>query len=204
MKLNRALSGIALVFMALTVRPVAYAQLTGQINGTITDATGAVVPSADVTVASEATGLKRDVKTNQAGIYTVPLLQPGEYRVNVQAAGFRSVSRSGIQLQVAQTATLDFKLDVGATSESVEVTDTAPLLDTGSNAIGGTVTPERVEDLPMLGRNSNALVTLVPGVAPRGRLPSTRYSKATTSSSRSTAPAPTRASSCWMAATTPT
>jgi hypothetical protein len=163
MELNRALSCIALVFAAVTIRPV-YAQLTAQISGTITDASGAVVPSADVTVTGEATGLKRDVKTNQAGIFTVPLLQPGEYRVSVQAAGFRGVSRSGIQLQVAQTATLDFKLEVGVTSESVQVTDTAPLLDTGSNAIGGTVTPERVEDLPMLGRNSNALVTLVPGV----------------------------------------
>src|SRR5215831_17438281 len=164
MKFNRAVHYVALVFMIATIRPVAHAQLTGQITGTITDATGAVVPNADVTITSEATGLKRDVRTNQAGIYILPLLQPGEYRISVQAAGFRGVSRSGVQLQVAQTATLDFKLEIGTTSESVEVTDTAPLLDTGSNAIGGIVTPERVEDLPMLGRNSNALVTLVPGV----------------------------------------
>ena len=93
-----------------------------------------------------------------------PLLQPGTYRITTQPVGFRPMSRSGIELQVAQTAQIDIKLEVGSTSESINVTDSTPLLDTGSNAIGGMVTPERVENLPMLGRNSNALVTLVPGV----------------------------------------
>jgi len=86
------------------------------------------------------------------------------YRVSVQAQGFRAVSRAGVQLEVAQTAALDFTLDVGAASESITVTDSAPLLDSGSNAIGGLVTSEKVEDLPLLGRNSNALVMLVPGI----------------------------------------
>jgi hypothetical protein len=113
---------------------------------------------------NEQTGIRWEAKTNQAGIYTIPLLQPGAYRINVQADGFRTVTRSGVVLKVAQTATLDFSLELGATSESITVSDTTPLLDSGSNAIGAVVDPEKVEDLPMLGRNSNALVTLVPGV----------------------------------------
>jgi len=143
---------------------VALAQLTGQITGTITDPSGSVVPTANIAVVNEQTGIKREAQTNQSGIYTVPLLQPGKYRVTVEAQGFRNVTRDGVELEVAQTAALNFTLEVGAASESVTVKDTATLLEVGTNAIGGVVTPEKVEDLPMLGRNSNALVTLVPGV----------------------------------------
>jgi hypothetical protein len=156
-------SVLTVLFLTVAIES-AYAQLTGEITGTITDASLAVVPGASVTVVNENTGIKWEAKTNQSGIYTVPLLQPGTYRISVQADGFRTLSRTGIQLQVAQTAELNFKLELGSTSESVNVTDAAPLLESGSNAIGGLVTPRQVEDLPMLGRNSNALVTLVPGV----------------------------------------
>src|SRR5256885_2009496 len=141
-----------------------YAQLTAQLTGVIRDASGAIIPAAAVTIVNEGTGIKWEARSNQDGIYTVPLLQPGGYRVSVQAQGFRAVSRAGIQLEVAQTAALDFTMDVGAASESITVTDSAPLLDSGSNAIGGLVTSEKVEDLPLLGRNSNALVMLVPGI----------------------------------------
>lgn len=154
---------ILLLIGAVIQTPV-YAQLTAQLTGVIRDASGAIIPAAAVTVVNEGTGIKWDAKANQAGIYTVPLLQPGSYRVSVQAQGFRAVSRTGVQLDVAQTAAMDFTLDVGAASESITVTDSAPLLDSGSNAIGGLVTSEKVEDLPLLGRNSNALVMLVPGV----------------------------------------
>src|SRR5436190_2818137 len=117
---------MALVLVTL-IPPLAYGQLTGQISGTITDTSGAVVPGVDVTVVNEATGIKRNVKTNQDGIYTVPLLQPGGYSINAQVQGFRSLSRTGIQLQVAQSAQLDLKMEVGATSESINVVETAPL-----------------------------------------------------------------------------
>jgi hypothetical protein len=154
----------AVLFAAGAIHEVAYAQLTGQITGTITDASGAMVPTAAITLVNENTGIKWDAHTNQAGIYAFPLLQPGSYRVEVKAEGFRPVSRTGVQLVVAQTAVLDFALEVGAASSAITVSDAAPLLDAGTGAVGGVVTPEKVEDLPMLGRNSNALVTLVPGV----------------------------------------
>src|SRR5690348_6274893 len=142
-KLARLLLGAAL--LATSGAVVAYAQLTGQITGTITDPSGAAVGTAAITVVNESTGIRWNAKSNQDGIYTVPLLQPGNYRIEVKAPGFRTVSRSGIQLTVAQTAKLDFSLELGSASQSVTVTDTAPLLDASSNAIGGVVTPEKVE-----------------------------------------------------------
>lgn len=155
---------LAAVLLSSVPVSVAYAQLTAQISGTIQDSTGAVVPIAEVTVTNENTGIQWEAKVNQSGIYTVPLLQPGLYRINVRANGFRPVSRTGVELRVAQTAQLDFTLELGTSSESITVTEQIPLLDAGSNAIGAVVDPQQVEALPMLGRNSNALVTLVPGV----------------------------------------
>ena len=157
-------AAVAMFFLGAVLQSVGHAQLTAEITGTVTDSSSALVPDAAVTIINENTGIKWEAKTNQTGIYRVPLLQPGTYRITVQADGFHTVSRNGVQLQMAQTAALDFKLELGSTTESVNITDAAPLLESGSNAIGGVVTPQQVEDLPMLGRNSNALMTLVPGV----------------------------------------
>lgn len=94
----------------------------------------------------------------------MPLLQPGTYRIEVSATGFRSISRAGITLEVAQTATLNFALEIGSASQTITVSGTATLLDTSSNAIGGLITPAKVENVPLLGRNSAALMELVPAV----------------------------------------
>ena len=141
-----------------------YAQLTAQLAGTIMDPSGAVIPEASVILTSESTGFRWEVKTNAAGIYNIPFLQPGAYRIDVQAQRFRPVSRSGVRLEVAQTARVDFTLEVGATADSISVVDKAPLLNAGTAATGGVIAPESVENLPMLGRNSNALMVLAPGV----------------------------------------
>ena len=144
--------------------PSAHAQLTAEIDGTISDSSGAVIPNAKITVINENTGIKWESVSSQAGQYTVPLLQPGTYKINVQSEGFRAISRTGIHLEVAQTAKVDFKMEVGAVTDSIEVTGTAALLDAGTNAIGGLVSAEKVENLPLKGRNSNAFMMLVPGV----------------------------------------
>jgi Carboxypeptidase regulatory-like domain len=161
-KIARSLCCAALAMSLGSV--MTYAQNTAQVTGTVTDPSGAVVTTATVVAVNESTGIQSTAKTNQSGDYSVPLLQPGTYRVKVEAPGFKSVERSPVTLVVAQTAQLNFSLELGTSSQSVSVTDTAPLLDASSAAIGGVVTPEKVEDLPMLGRNSNALMTLVPGV----------------------------------------
>jgi hypothetical protein len=161
------LISISVIFTSLLASAgvnLAYAQLTAQITGTVVDSSGAVIPAAEVTVTNEDTAIKWEVRTNDSGNYTVPLLQPGNYRIGVQSRGFRSVTRSGIRLEVAQTAKVDFTMEVGSAAESVDVTDSAPLLDAGTNAIGGLVAPDKVENLPLKGRNSNAFMMLVPGV----------------------------------------
>jgi hypothetical protein len=148
----------------LLSRGIAYAQLSAQITGTIVDSSGAIVPGVAVTVVNEETGIKWEARTNEVGNYVVPLLQPGHYRITASFQGFKSLSRGGIRLEVAQTARVDIALQVGEATESVDVTDTAPLLDSGTNAIGGLVSSEKVENLPLKGRNSSAFMMLVPGV----------------------------------------
>ena len=161
---NRLLIVLLLVLVSGSGASVGYAQVAAQITGIITDPSGAIVPGVAVTVTKEETGAKWQAKSNGAGLYTVPFLQPGNYRIDIVAQGFKAENRAGIVLEVAQTATVNFKLQLGSTATSVDVTDTAPLLNTGSGAMGGTVTPKEIEDLPLLGRNSNALMMLEPGV----------------------------------------
>jgi hypothetical protein len=150
--------------MIVGTQPSLHAQLTAQITGTITDQSGAVVPGAKITIVNVSTNIAWHATSNQNGFYSVPLLQPGAYRIDINAAGFRSISRSGITLQVAQTATLNFALEVGSASQTITVSGAATLLDTSSNAIGGLITPAKVENVPLLGRNSAALMELVPAV----------------------------------------
>lgn len=141
-----------------------HAQTTAQITGTIFDAQHAAVIGANIVVTSVDTGIAQTTKTNGLGVYTVAFLKPGSYRIDLSAPGFRPLSRTGVILEVAQTATLNFDLQVGNNVETVTVSDAAPLLDVSSDAVGGVVEPAQVANLPMLGRNSNALMALEPGV----------------------------------------
>jgi hypothetical protein len=162
--MTRACSVLRGVLLIALAAPGIFAQSTSQITGTITDASGAVVPAATIAVTNETTGIRLQAVSNNVGSYTVPLLPPGSYRVDIQAPGFRPLSRSGIQLQVSQAVNLDFHLEVGAASETVNVADTAPLLDASTNAIGGVVSSDKIENSPMKGRNSVAFMMLEPGV----------------------------------------
>jgi hypothetical protein len=154
---------VTLLLFSYGVRQL-HAQTTAQITGAITDTQNAAVEGANVVVTSVDTGIAQPTKTNALGVYTVSLLKPGSYRVDIGATGFRSLSRAGITLEVAQTATLNFKLQVGGSVETITVSGDTPLLNVSSDAIGGVVEPAQVENLPMLGRNSNALMVLEPGV----------------------------------------
>ena len=154
---------VALLSFSYGVRQL-HAQTTAQITGTILDAQHAAVVGANVVVTSADTGIAQTAKTNTLGVYTATFLKPGTYRIDVSAPGFRPLGREGVVLEVAQTATLNFDLQVGSNVETVTVSDAAPLLDVSSDAIGGVVEPAQVENLPMLGRNSNSLMVLEPGV----------------------------------------
>src|ERR1039458_6089837 len=128
------ISLISMLLVSVAMRPI-HAQVTAQIAGTIEDPQRAAVIGANVVVTNEATGLARKTVTNDSGSYIVSLLQPGTYKINVEASGFRPLTRAGILLQVAQTATVNLDLQVGSNVETVSVTEEVPLLDTSTDAI---------------------------------------------------------------------
>jgi len=141
-----------------------HAQATGQLTGSVSDASQAAVPGAEVTATGIGTGLERKTTTNQQGDYTLPFLPPGEYRVRVQKEGFRQVSRDNFRLEVNQVARVDFTLEVGEVTETMEVTGAAPLIESDTSAIGQVIEGKAIEDLPLNGRNFVQLAILGPGV----------------------------------------
>src|SRR5262249_23642147 len=106
-KMMRPKLGVVLLLLA-GVAGSAYAQSTAQITGTITDSSGAAVPEATISVTNESTGARSETSSNAAGNYSVLFLQPGSYRVEIQKPSFRAVSRTGMQLQVAQAVVVNF------------------------------------------------------------------------------------------------
>ena len=110
---------------------IAFAQTGGQITGETRDSTGALVPNASVTVTNTATGVSRTTTTNSAGIYSFPDLTPGTYDVKVVLSGFATVVKTNIELQVQQTARVDFALTVGQSTQTIEVAANAALLEIG-------------------------------------------------------------------------
>ena len=142
----------------------ASAQTQGEITGEVKDQSGAVAPNAAVTVINTATNASRSSTTNQAGIYSFPSLVPGTYQVKVEAPGFQSMVRSNIDLQVQQTARIDFTLTVGQTSQAIEVSGLAQLLTTENATVGTVIEQKSIVDLPLNGRNFLQLVALSPNV----------------------------------------
>ncbi len=143
--------------------------LHGQINtatllGRVVDATGAVIPNAKVTASNLGTGLERSAATNETGAFEIGLLSIGGYKVTVEMKGFNSEVREGITLAAGDRARLDFTLSPGQVTESVTVSGTATLVNTTSPELGTVIDSQKVQDLPMNGRNFTQLVTLQPGV----------------------------------------
>jgi hypothetical protein len=140
-------------------------QTLGEITGEIKDASGGVVTGAQVTVTNKATNASRTAVSNSAGVYSVPALQPGVYNVKVEMQGFRTATRSDIELQVQQTARVDFSLQVGQLTEVVEVSGSAALLTTENATVGTVVDNTLIVELPLNGRNVLQLVNSSPNVS---------------------------------------
>ncbi|MGI8783663.1 MAG: TonB-dependent receptor domain-containing protein [Acidobacteriota bacterium] len=154
---------LLLVSLFFIWTPAAFSQ-TAQVTGRVSDPSGAVVPGTNLTVTNLGTGLKRETVTNDEGYYTIPLLPPGGYQITVQKDGFKPISQSGITLQVEQVARLDFKLELGSPSETVQVTGGTPLLESETSSVGQVVDNKKIVDLPLNQRNPFSLALLVPGV----------------------------------------
>jgi outer membrane receptor protein involved in Fe transport len=140
----------------------------GSLTGTLTDSSGAVVPSATVTVHSDNTGADRSVTSNGDGIYFAAFLQPGSYDLTVSKPGFATMLRKGLTLQVGQTLTVDFQLPLQATNETVTVTAQTPIVDVEKTEESQVVSENLVDNLPLVGRNWENFVLLTPGVSTDG------------------------------------
>ena len=139
---------------------------SASVSGTVTDATGGVIPGADVILISPDRGSEQQVSSNESGNYTYPDVTPGVYSVRVSADGFATKEVTDLQVQVGQRAVVNLALDIGQITEVVTVEAAAVLLETESNAIGTVVDSERVNELPLNGRNFLQLALLSGGTAP--------------------------------------
>jgi outer membrane receptor protein involved in Fe transport len=143
----------------------ANAQVAGAtLTGTVTDSSGATLPSAQVSITDVATGVTRTVSSNAAGLYIAPNLLPGSYEVKVAATGFKTQLEKGITLTVGAEQVLDFTMQVGLMSQTVEVTTEAPTVELTSSELSATVNATTVRELPLNGRSWTDLANLQPGV----------------------------------------
>src|SRR6266850_4818730 len=163
---DKAMKRWVTVFVVLALMGGAcYAQTVGaSVQGSISDATGAVLPGASITVKNSSTGTTTELLSDERGRYLAPLLQSGEYEIQVSLQGFSSVVRRGIRLAVGQNAVVDVKLEVGQLSTEVAVVADANPINLTSAAMSGLVTDKQIRDLPLNGRSFQQLALLQPGV----------------------------------------
>ncbi len=168
--LRKLLVGVSIALVAMLMLPsLSNAQsFYGSIVGTVTDNTAAVVPNAAVTLTNLGTNEKRVATTDASGNYRFVNLVPAIYKVDIESANFKHFTRNPVPVTVDSTFRVDAALQVGATSETVEVTTAAPLLQTESGTLGDTVEGKQVQEMPLNGRNTLNLIALVPGVVPQG------------------------------------
>ena len=138
------------------VAPLLNAQVqNGQLAGVVTDPTGAAIANAKVTVLNRSTNFTDATTTNQSGAYTLKELPIGEYKVTVEASGFKTVTNSGLTVNAGTIAHVDFKLTIGKTSEIVEVTGEAAAVNTEDSRLSTTVSSTQINNLPLNGRMSS-------------------------------------------------
>ena len=137
---------------------------TGRILGNVHDQTGAAVANATLTITDVQRGTVRTANTDNSGGYVVPNLQPGVYSVRAEAPGFKTVERRDVQIEVATDVAVEIALSPGDVKETVIVTSEAPLVNTTSSVLGGTLSNQEINDLPLNGRNYENLLQLRPGV----------------------------------------
>lgn len=164
MKSNGISFLLALSFLIFADAVFAQTASTGAISGTVTDPTGAVIPGADVTVASDATGQERALVTDSSGTFLASILRPGTYTVTVTMPGFSTLVINDVLVQITETTTVSARLQVGGAAEQVTVTGEPPLLQSESTTIGRVIQEQTIVDLPLVNRNYTQLLGLTRGV----------------------------------------
>ncbi len=159
-------SFIALFAITISMIPAAAGQgaYQAQVRGTVTDQSGAIVVKATVTITNDATNIAQTASSDEHGQYFFTGLRPAVYKVKVQASGFRPAEKENVVLQVDQQTTVDFVIHPLGVNETMEVSTTAPLLDTESATLGTDISSEYVHELPLANRNFFGLTFLAAGV----------------------------------------
>jgi hypothetical protein len=165
-----AITFAVLVSFALPAR--VSAQMVGAtISGTVVDPSGAVIAGVKIVVTNVSLGSTANAATNSVGVFVAPNLPPGTYDLSVSATGFSTLVRNGITLTVGQELVLNLSLQVGNSTQQIEVNTEAPTVDLANATIGGVVTETNVEALPLNGRSWSDLAILAPGVHTVGNQP---------------------------------
>ena len=156
----------AIALVVCLAMPAFPQAVTATLLGSVTDASGATVPNASVAAIEVSTGIKRSVPTNQEGLYALPYLTPGVYRVEIEAAGFKRLVRENVELRATMSVRVDARLEPGAVTETIEVRADTPLLQTDRAEVSRSFSQKAVTELPLANRSFQALVGLMPGVSP--------------------------------------
>ncbi|HEX4029545.1 MAG TPA: carboxypeptidase regulatory-like domain-containing protein [Terracidiphilus sp.] len=149
--------------LPLSIAPALHAQSTGTIRGTVTDSSGATIPSATVTANYVSTGVKRSVVSNGAGIFVLPDLPIGSYSLKIVATGFATQNRPAIDLLTGQTIDLAIALSVGSQTQEITVNSDTQQIETSTSNVAQSVSQQQMRDLPLNGRNPLQLTTLTAG-----------------------------------------
>ena len=173
--LRHAVGGLCVVLLTASIA-WAQAGATAQINGTVRDTSGAVLPGVDVTVTQTETNFTRSIVTDAEGNYIISNLPTGPYRLQASLSGFRTFQRTGIVLQVNANPTINVEMAIGELAETVSVEAATPLVETRSPSIGGVIENERIEELPLNGRNPTELIALAGAAVPQPALNATSRS----------------------------
>ncbi len=157
--------------ICLTLGVMAYSQgTTGTFTGTVTDQSGAVVPGATITITNQATGVKYNLTSNNAGVYFVTSVPPGHYTFEAKKQGFQTYSTQNVEMTVDYTQRLDIKLTVGSETTTVTVEAAAPLVSTEAGRLSNVVEGSTISNMPLNGRNIYELMQLVPGAINSGQV----------------------------------
>jgi Carboxypeptidase regulatory-like domain/TonB dependent receptor len=166
MRPSHLIAALLLLAVFLTGSALLAQTATGEVNGTITDPSGASIPGAKVTITNRVTGVRNTTTSNGSGYYVLINLPPASYVLAVEQQGFKRMETAPFELAVNQTITQPVHLAVGTANETVEVKAEAPLLQLSSSELGTVIPETAVNDLPLNGRNFTQLLTLTPGATP--------------------------------------
>lgn len=138
------------------------------LSGAVTDASGAIIQDAKIEAVSSATGLRREATTNARGVYQIPALPIGPYKVTITKEGFKPLEFQNVEIAVGQPRTIDARMEVGTISETIQVTATLETVNRTSAEVGGLIQAEQIKEIPISGRNWASLMLLAPGAVNYG------------------------------------